>query len=413
MHKLPLALIGGIVLASSTAVAWSGGSVNGQLLFYQNQGNFCPTTRNPCTGAKYLESQWHTNMPVSQTKVYIKNMANQVIGQGVTDTLGFYNINWFDPNAPQGPVTAYVAWHLEHKDGRFVIRDPGGNAYLMMRPPSGLQFGIATNLGSYTFGNSGSPNALANLYDGAWRSWFHSLSQSASQVNNNTNVLIKAFDSAACPTSCADCGANTIIMDSSSAFSPQHRILHEMGHIASCRASQGAGYISPTSVCYAYGGSAGWGFTGPEFGSAQFEEAFATFFADVALYGPTATQPHTCLSSLACPNNFHNIETSLGVSCGTDVNRHPINNIRYFWDLYDTTSDFAGENASYSMSQITQAIENLPDGFENNCKNEPWFGGTIDDCDGRSSQDYWYRWWVVGGVDTSLILTNNCGSTGD
>jgi hypothetical protein len=51
-----------IATAPAAAHATTSGWVKGRLQFFQNQGNFCPTGRN-CTGANYLQSEWHTNQP--------------------------------------------------------------------------------------------------------------------------------------------------------------------------------------------------------------------------------------------------------------------------------------------------------------------------------------------------------------
>src|SRR4051812_33400628 len=77
----------------------SSGTVSGNVAFFQNQGNFCTTTRS-CTGATYLQSQYQTNMPIGETKVFIQRASdNATIGQGVTDGNGRFTISWTDPSS--------------------------------------------------------------------------------------------------------------------------------------------------------------------------------------------------------------------------------------------------------------------------------------------------------------------------
>lgn len=300
MHKL---LLIALMLSSTSSFAWSSGTVSGQVRFYQHQGNFCPSYRN-CTGAKYLASQYHTYMPLAQTKLYVKNVYNQVIGQGVTDTNGNYSISWLDGGAPNNSaVNGYVWWHAEHKDGRFTIYQAGGQTMATLIAAGSLQFGITTGLGTTNLGGANSPNAIANLYDGAWRTWYYALSQSSTQLTYHTNVDIRAFDSTTCPSSCANCANNRIVMDQNSPYKPQARIMHELGHIASCRASQGTSYQQASGNCDHLWGQSGWNYESWEYGANTFEEAFATFFADVAMYDSNAVAPHTCNSVTECSTN--------------------------------------------------------------------------------------------------------------
>ena len=60
------------------------GVVSGRLRFYQNQGNYCPSTRD-CSGAQYLESEYHTYQPVRDVKVYVETSGGTLIGSGSTD----------------------------------------------------------------------------------------------------------------------------------------------------------------------------------------------------------------------------------------------------------------------------------------------------------------------------------------
>jgi hypothetical protein len=198
--------------------------------------------------------------------------------------------------------------------------------------------------------------------------------------------------------------------------------MHEMGHIASYKASRDQNFRQPGHCeLYSYPSTscvsgAGWSLTSAEWEAAAFEEAVATHLGDVSLYRASATEPHNCLSNLSCTTGSFNIETSPGTTCGTDQNRVPLNHMRYHWDNYDSVSDYTGENLSRGMWEVVDTLHAFDPGFENRQKDEPFFlllGLTfIDDHDGRSPVDFREN-WIVWGTDSSTQLTNNCGSPGD
>lgn len=402
-----------LAAVSSPALAASSGTATGTIQFYQNQGNFCPTTRN-CTGAKYPQSQYNTSRPIKNVKVYLRRQSdNVVIGQGTTDNSGNFSISWSDP-AGSGNVLAQLIWRGEQKDGRFRIAGSAGEFWIWWSNKT-LTNGGNTSIGALTWGNSSSPHALSNLYDGAHTMWANSLAQSNRMNSFFTGVQVRAWDSATCPTSCADGPNNRIIMDDNSAYSPQGRILHEMGHIASYRASRDQNYKQGGSYCF--GGEAapcGWSLNGPENASVHFEEGVATHLGDVSLYFQNAPEPHTCLSSVACANNSFNVETSSGTSCAANVNRRPINAIRYFWDNYDSLSDYTGESLSRGVWEVVDTIHAFDNGADNNQKNEVWNAAltVMDDLDGRSAVDFRTN-WNTWGTNSQTQLNNNCGSAGD
>ena len=69
----PLVLALASFVAAATAHAGSG-VVRGRLLFYENNNDYCPSTRD-CTGANYLEAQYNSYLPVSDAKVYVEKEA--------------------------------------------------------------------------------------------------------------------------------------------------------------------------------------------------------------------------------------------------------------------------------------------------------------------------------------------------
>ncbi len=93
-----------ISLSGSTAFAVTG-YIHARFMYYNHQGNFCPTSRN-CTGAKYLESDFDHYLPVSHVKVGLFTTSGTAIGQGVTDANGYVTMQWTNTTAE----TSYLDW---------------------------------------------------------------------------------------------------------------------------------------------------------------------------------------------------------------------------------------------------------------------------------------------------------------
>ena len=304
------------MLAMPSAFA-ADGTVTGRLQHWNRQGNFCPTSRN-CTGAKYPQSQFNVARPIRHVKVYVRNESATILGQGSTDSLGNFSISWFSPSHP-GRI--HITWHAEHKDNRFFVRSASGGSWYFWTGRRTAVDGGTTAFGSMTWGSAGAPHDITNIYDGAHRTWWDSLYWSSRQWSRFTGVRIYA-GSTRCPTSCAD--SDEVWLDPAAAYTPQARIMHEMGHTASQKAHEGDGYWVMTDYCFpGTGGGCGWNFTSPEWRQIATEEALATFIGDVSLYSSNAVQPHSCLSaaSSACGTNAFNLETSSGTSCATNEDR--------------------------------------------------------------------------------------------
>jgi hypothetical protein len=411
-----------LMLLATSALATSG-TVTGRFLFFQNQGNFCPTSRN-CTGAKYPQSWYQQNGPIIHTKVFLRRSSDNVIlGQGTTDLNGSFTISWSDPST-NGHVEAQLIWVGENKDGYFAIRSASGAQWVFTTPHVLLRNDASqpANLGTKVWGTTGAPNALANVYDGAARMWLQSLSQSNRMLTMMGGLEIRAFDDS-CPTSCADGPANIIKLDSGSPYSPQNRVMHEMGHIASYRASRDGSFCQPGG-CMFYSwpngdcaANGGWDLTSREWEAAAFEEAIATHFADVALYHPNAVTPHTCLSSSACGTGSFNIETSFPGGCipvGQGLERMVLSHIRYHWDNYDSVDDGNDINFSRGVWEALDTLHAFDNGPDNRQKNESHRFGCVfvDDLDGRSPKDFLEN-WSIWGTSSHNQYNQNCGSAGD
>lgn len=407
-----VALVCSVLLVSQDALASSWGVVTGKLQFYQKQGNYCPWWRN-CTGARYPESQYQTNMPVADAKVYaFRQSDNVLIGQGTTDSSGNYSLSWYDPSGAGLGSTVYIAWQGEHKDGRFAIKAPSGANWRFYGPVVTLGHGVYTSAGTVTWGNAGLPNPLANLYDGARRGWSASLAQSNRMRAYFSGVDIVSFGSAVCSTSCADGWNNTIHMDDQSQFQLSV-ILHEMGHIASFRSSRDQAVSLVSNYCYPSSipsTACGWQHDSDEWASDAFEEAVASFFGEVALHAPSAPQAFQCRSAGVCSG----LDLEVAYFCDFfSPRRDEISQLRYFWDVYDTNSDFTGETFQRGVWEIADTLHAFDNGVNNRQKDEG-FDSTwsVDDLDGRSLRDF-VEIWKVWGTDSNALYNSNCRSAGD
>jgi hypothetical protein len=412
-YATKLTLFASLLCALSAATAQaSTGIVSGRLEFYQNQGGYCPSDRD-CTGARYTARQFHTNQPVRNARIRVVRASDgSVIGQGATSARGFFEIRWNDP-AASGNVAARLEFHGEHADGRFKIVNGSGGSISPLTYRFLARQGF-TWLNFATFGRASAPNDLANLFDGAQMMWQNSIGQSAKMLAGFTGVTIAMYDPFACPTSCANGPANAIIIDSiGSAYNPQSRILHELGHIANFVANPNWKQLGGFN--YDFGGSGGWSLDSPEFESAGWEESIATHAGDVALYGPDAKQPHTCFASeLPCSAGVFNIE-SAGDCTEPDSNRQVINHIRFHWDVYDTVKDSDADSVSAPIAALWDVLGAFPNIDGEGGINEFWnpTGTSGDDDDGRCALDFASNWVSLGGPDTKPLVAANCGSAGD
>lgn len=411
-----LVAVAGITALASGAHAATG-TVTGTIKHWQKQGGYCPASRN-CVGAKYRENQFDSAQPVEQTKVYVRNSSNDaVIGQGVTNESGNFTIQW---TATPMPAQAYITWHAEHSDNRFVVRGASGGAWTFYSNPFGLVSSGTVNRGAMQWGTREAPHDVTNVFDGAQKMWWDSLWFSPRMRSFFSNVEIR-FSSDECPTSCARGKDNLIIMDPASAYSPQGRIMHEMGHIASYRSHKGQEYWQrgvydyPCPTC-----DDGWNFYSPEWHRSSFEEGFATFLADVAFYGSSAPEPYTCLSGQGpC---FESPELSAGTTCNVAAQegRWALSVMRVLRDVYDSVADCAPgghcDAVSSAYSQFADTMFEFPDGRCNGCENEGWACFIIEskdlcwieNADGRSIYDFAGHYQAKYGVNLSSVLAMNC-----
>lgn len=403
------------------------GYISGTLALFRDQGGYCPTYRNEydCTGARYLNTEAYQTVPVKNAKVYLRT-GSTVIGQGVSDSQGRFNIRWLHSS----PLTsADLIWTGENSTNNFRVATPSGGYYNFRIPNIAVTSGTSTNIGTRTWGNELAPNYLANLYDVALRTW-DSLAFSSLLVSRFTGVELRAFDSNACADATggnagACAGPKRVYLVDTDTVSDGFTVAHEMGHVADFLA--GNGYSSTSSYDYPATSDrmTGHSLDSAEWGAVQMTEGFADFVANRTYYWQTAKQPLVCKSSTFCPTNATDLEANDCPSTGASPSRRESNAARYFRDLYDSSEDYYGERLSYAFGTFFDTIDAFPSGYGNGARDEPWREScawywlglycttSIDDRDGRSVQDFRRHFETRYGISTSSQYTAACDPVGD
>jgi hypothetical protein len=396
------------------------GWTSGRVRFHNRNSGYCPTGED-CTGARYPETSYDVRLGIPEARVSLVRFDGVVIGSGITDADGDYVMYWYSNGTPPGAVTARLRVTYEHKDGRFRFRTTTDQAATSSSDLLALTHGTSVSSPQsiwWYWGTAASPNSFANAYWAAWTLWNNRLKYSNRMLSRFTDLDIYGFDSvapcngnscASCGTSCArgyyELGGNpswanarmTVVLDANAAFSPQERVMHEMGHIAD--------YVSRYwrfSTGYDYDGNDGWSFTTPEYRPTALHEGFASFVGTSGLYDDDATEPRTCFASEGehCypgggGSNVQNIETSSYGSCGAEEGRWAISATRFFWDIYDEAEDEIDSN-DLTQYQIFDSIGALP------CANWPACYGS-----GEAHDPYSF---VSGDLSQRTISCNDCGS---
>lgn len=410
-----------IFAINSPALAMHVGYVTGTWSFLNRNGNYCPST-NSCVGARYLQSQYNTHLPIANARVHVLDAATDtLIGAGATDSSGKYTIVWV---GVAKPAQIRVRVSPYHSAGRFYFADPNGTLIYNATPAISVTTSSSTtpqNIGGWIAGSATSPQPYYNSYWAAERLWRDVLSKVGSATTNFTNIEIRGFadtmfgsagtaggGNGTCSTSCAHGPTKRVQLDAAAAYSPQARIMHELGHIYS--------YVShPWKLTGDYtwapagspAGASNWSQGSAEWGVSAFEEAFATHPGSVAFWWSNATTPTTCLSAVHCytstgvPNANTNIEaTSYAYStdnCDASTTnpegRRPISAMRFFWDVFDSHNDADGDDYSAANGDYWKHLALLafyPDGRGTDQINEPWdaTGIVLTERDGRGSTSY-------------------------
>lgn len=389
------------------------GTVRGTWKNYQNQGNYCDPATRDCTSARYTKAEYRTYHPISDTKIYVKDPDGAVIGAGVTNANGYFNITW---NRASTPAYVRVYWQFEHKDGRFKIRDENNLILAKWTGELDVTNGGTLDVGTLYAGTSSAISGLANIYDGADRMWNDSLKYSNRMLNIFTGLTIRAYPTE-CPTACANSGDNVVKIPEGAEFKPQARILHEMGHIAAGKAAGAS--MDPGSYCYPLaekpasgddcsdGSSNGWSFTSSEWRGVALKEGMATVLGDIALYWSGAVDPRSCNSTGECAADA-TIETS--IACSGTVGRRAMQMDRYFWDIYDAQAD-GNDDVQAGYYVFVDTLAAIPSGTDwgelSSYKNG---SGQVDSWDSFHSWEWrnaMLNHWS-GATETNALYFQNC-----
>lgn len=404
------------------------GTARGQIQILQQQGQYCdipagqPGDKNGAGNqtcdqwSLYTENEFNTWVPAPLTIVYVENQNSSQIGSCSTDIYGSYSCGWVaDPQ----PTQIRVRWRMEDGFNRFKIRNPDGT--IQAGYISSWKVPVLNGFTDFTAIQVNS--AWGNLYSGAAKAWYNALNYSSILQNNYTGLQIWAFTGTnVCPTGCADGPNNRIKINSdsgtfNSAYAPQARIMHEMGHIASFKAQPRE--LTHGSYCYPLqevapsgattcsdGTPNGWTLTSSEWQSIALEEGRASFFGDVAFYWHTAADARTCGVTRGTCSSSWKLETT--ATCSTNFGRRAFQADRYMWDIYDTASD--GETVSTSYANFFTTINQTPFGFdwgESKSFYDPLLF-TIDAWDSFSPIEWHTNMGNILGVNTTLPYNNNC-----
>lgn len=354
--------------------------VGGWVKVYNVNGNYCPSGAN-CVGARYPQSDYAANLPFANVKIRIEDASGNVLGQGTSNSTGWYQIAW----SSAATISQFrVRFFAEHKDGRFRLTYTNGvtaqwatgliNTTLYPAP-------YVQNIGTAYIGSSTAPDGHGNAYWAAERLWTQTYQYVGLLQTNFTGVEIRGFANSVpgyitpagtCPTSCARGSAKKVQLDASAQYAPQARVMHEMGHVASYWLkphTEGVGGASWAS--YAWGGdtSETWGQESHEYGAAAFEEAFATHGGSITLWSPQSEQPTTCLSGggtcytgpapvLRFALSGTTLETTnypyatnyCNLSPTSPESRRALSAMRFMWDVYDDRNDADGDTYSAGVS---------------------------------------------------------------
>ncbi len=367
-----------ISLVGSSSIAHAAnnhGLVWGELNFLQKQGNYCDSSAQDCTGARYRSYDYNSYQPVMYTKVYLySNYTGHVLGVGVTGRSGAFNIEF---NTAETLSDVMLYWYSEDRDGRMRVFDKNGNRAKFTTSSMYVCTG-GISCGSKPLGRlSWGANRMANIFDGAQRSYYDALDGSARMRAKITNVEIwkgrggNTSNNGDCPSSCASGSDKRIWLDTNAHYMPQARVMHEIGHVASYQSNPRDGCMLSGGYDYGAGSDGAWSQESPEYFCAQFEEGLATFFASATLYGDYADEPRACLGDKHCGNSgSFNLEVE---ECGVSRDHmFPLNTTRYLWDVYDDQVDGNVNADTYdrSLFTIVDTLHKYASGTGNHEENE-------------------------------------------
>lgn len=433
MTRITIAALFALVVTSlftSSAFAAGGGTVKGTLKFHNALIHYCPNIslgRN-CTGSNYNENAWDTQLPISQMKVSMK-VNGVTVGSGSTDVNGNYQFNWTYPHTGS-PTNAQLEAFLEHKDGRFQVLKEDGSDYRIyanftayydwigspLNPP-----GVIQNLGTWSWGSSGTPNPRLQMYHAAWRTWYYAFSYAGSLLNGFNTMEI--WTGATSGGSFYDINNHRGVVNKADMDQFSYQVVyHEMGHAASQKSAVGGSWQFANRYNFP-STTAGGGHTydTPEWSSASFEEGLVDFLGIVGHYWFNAPEARACLTispNRVCANTVpadQGINLEQNPTCaGTNENRFQRNTTRFLWDYYDSNDEGSGDVFTEGYWHFLDANNDFLNSAGNNGKNEPWNTAltAIDDVDGRSLNDMRRMLTNKFGVSSATLYATHCSPPG-
>jgi hypothetical protein len=413
------------------------GAVEGRLLFYQNNGSFCPSGigRN-CTGTTYPQSQNKTFRPVKNARLVLVSPTSGFSGFGSTDANGNFQVGWVATSPPHVPNGSLQ--FRGHKDGLFKLVGADGQEYSLIVGSVPLRDGETVQVGDLKVGSADAPNALFNYYDAANHAWEFALKTSNEIANSWGTVELRGIyqndgdpsdDEPECYDTCASGRDSYMKLGPASDFQMQ-TVAHELGHIASHKINpfRNAGdYEYPVRCilvpdeedCTGNGHSN----VSPEWQHVQFEEGFSSFVATAALNTQLAPDPYFCAQTATyCIGVELAMEPSKGRypnECTQAEARAENQVTRFLWDVYDGVNDTAAGGQAYnetfrfSFAQIVEAVASFSSGtFDRQDDEQLNTARTAFDArDGRNARDFeLYFQDPLGSI--ALARQFNCGYDG-
>ena len=385
------------------------GSLAGVLEFRNELANYCDSATMDCNGALFPASQSNTTRPIVDALVHLVDQTGIVIGQGVTDSTGYFAVMWTRATAP---TSIQIRKYFSNNGTRFWLADSGGAAWYAVattisNPPASAWW-VGT-WGWYGY------DMLHNVYEAMQMFWYN-FKFSADMLTKFTYFRVVV------PATVTGHLDGVVFVDEDDA-KKNWMVTHEAGHgvdyLQNVRKSCGAFNWNGTNTCTGPGtpGSCTGDhyFNSSEWYCSSFTEGLADFLGTIPLYGLAATSPLVCNSVSPCAGGF-NLEVSLGSSptvCVDAVRRQEIQVTRYLWDTYDTVADSGWTDNVPSwpggrFAAIVDHLDDFPVGTANGQVNEPW-NSTLTQLvtpDGRSALDWKGHNDLI--ENTSNQFTNNC-----
>ncbi|MFZ6184475.1 hypothetical protein [Nannocystis pusilla] len=376
----PTAMGLALLLGGASEADASNGTIKGTLRFHNKNGSYCPTGAT-CTGSTYKQTSYNVLVGIPEVEVQVIRASDGVaIGTGSTDSGGNYQIAWTS-GAGTSDVPAKLRVRWKHKNGRFQFHKLGNTPHSLLQLDRAVTLTHGTTAGapqqgSLTYGNSATPEPMANLYWAAWK-MNAKLQSSSRMVSFFTSLDILAFEASPSGTvkTNANCAKNscaiparysdpperpawaekslTLVLDGHGAtpYTPM-KLMHEMGHMADFISgpvgNSVRGLRRETSYCYGESGSCPWTMTSTEYLPSALTEGLASFLAMTAFYDGSGSVAYHCnangnvshLSHCYPPDtSFAVMSMEAKATCASPMARRPYNAMRFFWDIYDTPAD--------------------------------------------------------------------------